>query len=104
MGFGCASAVKLSWLTMLPMRCVRCETGHGMLGEFAAERAGNAAVAVACSALLAHAKLAAPEDPDDLEASHVEGILHEAFEAGHAAALDLYKDPPRNYSYPTSLR
>ena len=74
-----------------------------MLGEFAAERAGNAAVAAACSALLAHATPAA-EDSDDLEASHAEGILHEAFEAGHAAALDLYKDPPRKYCYPTSLR
>ena len=35
-----------------------------------------------------------------LEASHVEGILHEAFEAGHAAALDLYKDPPRQLLLP----
>ena len=48
-----------------------------MLGEFAAERAGNAAVAAACSALLGEAKLAAAEA--ELDAAHLEGILHAAF-------------------------
>ena len=76
--------------------------GHGMLGEFAAEWAGNAVVAAARSALAAHSKLTT--QACDLAEVHLADILHAAFEAGHAAALDLYKDPPRNYCYPSTLR
>ena len=74
-----------------------------MLGELAAQRAGAAAVTTARAALLAESKAARDPNPD-LEAARLADVLHAAFEAGHAAALELYKDPPPKYCYPSVLR
>jgi hypothetical protein len=74
-----------------------------MLGELAAQQAGAAAVATARAALLAEAKSARDPDPDP-EGAWLADVLHAAFAAGHAAALELYKDPPPQYCYPSVLR
>ena len=75
-----------------------------MLGELAAQQAGASAVATARAALLAEAEVAPRDTDSDSEAARLADALHAAFEAGHNAALELYKDPPQRYCYPSVLR
>jgi hypothetical protein len=66
-----------------------------MLGEFAAEAAG--------SAMLHHLTAKLPVI-DTSKSSAAQHVMEKAFKAAHEAALNLYREPPEQYTYPAGSR
>lgn len=71
--------------------------GHGMLGELAAQRAGNS--------IMKHLKTSSKLRERALDTHtlrNIERIFTDAFHAAHAVVLDSYSEAPNVYTYPLS--